>query len=190
MPHTSLAPTSHVTLAVRSAHASLLDPRFSSSPHSTETTGDDRTNVHINLEASRDWNIRISLHGYGGVELVPIDCRTPSAPLKKRSSETRDWFFRPTVSQATHDCRWDFVAKLPLRWRDLPRDAYLFFRVVQDNGDVVRRGTVRVNDVLFDESNALHNLTLPRFTRPSYPSLASMANSTRVCKRSSSVLLR
>jgi hypothetical protein len=127
MPHTSLAPSSHVTLSVRSAHACLLDPRFSSasSLHSemgaTATTGKERTSDLPYPGTSIDWNIRISIHGYGGVELVPIDCRTPSAPLTKRSSETRDWFFRPTVSQATHDCRWNF------------------FRVVEDNGDVVRQ---------------------------------------------------
>jgi hypothetical protein len=145
MPHTSLSPTSHVTLAVRSAHASLLDPGFTSpqsaSAATTETTGSERTDVfRDHSEASRDWKVRISAHGHGGVELVPIDCRTPSATLTKRTFETRDWFFRPTVSQATHDCRWNFVAKLPLRWRDLPRDAYLLFRVVQDKGDVVRKG--------------------------------------------------
>lgn len=149
MPHTSLAPTSHVTLAIRSAHACLADPRFSCpssslhSPRAAEpTTGDDETNVCYSSERSRDWKVRISVHGFGGVELVPIDCRTPSAPLTKRSSDGREWFFRPTVSQATHDCRWDFVAKLPLRWRDLPRDAYLLFRVVQDDGAVVRKDCV------------------------------------------------
>jgi hypothetical protein len=38
-----------------------------------------------------------------------------------------------SVSNATHSCRWDSLVQIPIRWRDLPRDAYIHFVITKSS---------------------------------------------------------
>lgn len=118
MPHASLSQTSHVTFSVLSAQASL----------------DELT--HSNPE---EWQVRVSVKGVAGLDLIPVTCSTPPAPLRsfrkaqsdeeKSTKSNRNSNLRPAVSNATHACMWNFQIHIPLRWRDLTRDSYLLFQV-------------------------------------------------------------
>ena len=52
------------------------------------------------------------------------------------------------MANATHDCQWDWFVSLPIRWRDLPRDSYLLFELLQEGSKEV-----------------LYRTTLPLFSR-------------------------
>jgi hypothetical protein len=108
MPHSSLSQTSYVTLTIRSAHMNR-----------------DR------LDLDHEWRVEISIHGMAGLDLVSLSTSTTAAALGPRTFPIRN----PSISNATHECIWNQVLQSPIRWRDLPRDAYLRFRVVGE-GDV------------------------------------------------------
>jgi hypothetical protein len=129
MPHTTLSQTSHVCLTIRSAHASL----------DALLTDDDRP---------QDWKVRVSVYGVAGLLLVPVFSHTPAAQVRSRkrardesstalAAAQQSRAPRPTVSNATHDCIWDTYVTIPIRWRDLPRDAYLLFEVLGQADRVV-----------------------------------------------------
>jgi hypothetical protein len=128
MPHTTLSQTSHVCLTIRSAHASL----------DALLTDDDRP---------QDWKVRVSVYGVAGLLLVPVFSHTPAAQVRSRKRAREESSTattaqqsrapRPTVSNATHDCIWDTFVQIPIRWRDLPRDAYLLFEVLGQADTVV-----------------------------------------------------
>jgi phosphatidylinositol 3-kinase len=128
MPHTTLSQTSHVCLTIRSAHASLDDLLI-----------DDR---------SQEWKVRVGVYGIGGVSLVPVATHTPCAPVQSRRKQEQQETTgessrpKPTVSSATHDAYWDYFIHLPIRWRDLPRDAYLLFEILGGTQVVVYQGTM------------------------------------------------
>jgi hypothetical protein len=126
MPHTTLSQTSHVCLTIRSAHASL-DALLTDRP--------------------QEWKVNVSVYGVAGLLLVPVLSHTPAAQVSSRkrardesataTAEQPSRAPRPTVSQATHDCIWDTFVQIPIRWRDLPRDAYLLFEVLGQADTVV-----------------------------------------------------
>jgi hypothetical protein len=119
MPHTSLSQTSHVCLRVVSAHITIADPL-------------------LQREGQLDWKVRVTVHGVGGVQLVPLAVHTPASPLELRKPMLEQMTlhnFRPSVGQATHDCTWDYVAQVPIRWRELPRDSYLHIQVLQSGSN-------------------------------------------------------
>jgi hypothetical protein len=126
MPHASLLQTSHVCLSVRSVLSSL----------------DELT--HFKPE---EWQVRATVHGIAGLPLVPVPSLTPTAPVTSMRKQLRDegefssegkneWF--PMVSNVTHICCLDSLVQIPVRWRDLPRDAYLNFEVLGHCDEVVR----------------------------------------------------
>jgi hypothetical protein len=122
MPHTTLSQTSHVCLTIRSAHASL-DALLTDRP--------------------QDWKVRVGLYGVAGLQMVPVFSHTPAAQVSSRkrareesSTAQQSRVPRPTVAKATHDCIWDTFVQIPIRWRDLPRDAYLLLEVL-GNADTV-----------------------------------------------------
>jgi hypothetical protein len=96
----------------------------------------------------QDWKVRVSVYGVAGLLLVPVFSHTPAAQVNSRK-RARDESTtataaaqqyrapRPTVSNATHDCIWDTYVQIPIRWRDLPRDAYLLFEVMGQADTVV-----------------------------------------------------
>jgi hypothetical protein len=140
MPHTTLSQTSHVCLTIRSAHASLdllHNNRFDYDSHHQP-----------------EWKVRIGVYGIAGLLLVPVYSHTTAAPVYSRKRSTQEPALasdsnisnqegepglRATVSNATHDCWWDCSVQMPIRWRDLPRDAYLGFEVL-GQADIVVRG--------------------------------------------------
>jgi hypothetical protein len=127
MPHASLSQTSNVSLAVRSILTSLDEL------------------IHYQPE---EWQVRATIHGVAGQLIVPIPCLTPTSPvtrlheygetdLNRPSGLTeKDW--HPMTSNATHVCRFDSFLHVPMRWRDLPRDAYLRFEILRHCDEVVR----------------------------------------------------
>ena len=116
MPHASLSQTSHVCLAVRS----ILTCRDE-------------------FRSPEEWQVRATIHGVAGLALVPISSLTPTSPVESLSSmpDTESWL--PLASQVTHVCKLDALLHVPLRWRDLPRDAYLKLEVLGRCDEVVRR---------------------------------------------------
>jgi hypothetical protein len=127
MPHASLSQTSHVCLSIRSVLSSL----------------DELT--HFKPE---EWQVRVTVHAIAGLPLVPVPSLTPTAPLASLRSqmkgeqqsifeENTEWL--PLVSNVTHMCRLDSVVHIPVRWRDLPRDAYLKFEVLGHCDEVVSK---------------------------------------------------
>eukprot|EP00980_Cylindrotheca_fusiformis_P031330 scaffold26184_cov132-Cylindrotheca_fusiformis.AAC.4 len=109
--------TSHIELAVRSV-LSLIDQPF---------------------KIEEEWQVRATIHGIAGLSLVPVTTTTSTAPRLSirdflESTEHRmfdkDAEWLPLVSNVTHICKFDSVISIPIRWRDLPRDAYLVFEVL------------------------------------------------------------
>jgi len=143
MPHASLSQSSHISFAVRSILTSLDVLR------------------HYEPE---EWQVQATIHGMAGQSIVPISSRTPKSPVipiqpdhpttTTTSSTTEmggnppslgrtnynhnkndEWF--PLTSNATHICKLDSLVHVPIRWRDLPRDAYLRFEILSLNDEVV-----------------------------------------------------
>ena len=117
MPHASLSQASHVVLSVRSVQA-LLDELAFFKPE--------------------EWQVRVTVHGIAGLPLVPVASSSPSAPLLSlrnlQTTETQEELlisnWEPLVSNVTHCCTWNFPLQIPVRWRDLPRDAFMKFEVI------------------------------------------------------------
>ncbi|GAX24386.1 phosphatidylinositol 3-kinase [Fistulifera solaris] len=126
MPHTALSQASHVCLTIRSAHATIDD---------------------LLKDETNEWKVSVRIYGVGGISLVPVAAQTPASRLhsrRRRNSASKEINaalggttskkIYPTVSSASHDCYWDYLIQIPIRWRDLPRDAYLVFDIIE--GDV------------------------------------------------------
>lgn len=123
MPHASLSQASHVAIMVRAVLASL----------------DELT--HFQPE---EWQVQVTMHGIAGLQLTPVPSSTRSVPLTSMRMEAKeetedpldvDWI--PQVSNMTHMCNLQSLLSIPIRWRDLPRDAYLKFVVLVHNQEVV-----------------------------------------------------
>ena len=142
MPHSCLAQSSHVSLGIRSIHAIVQDPLTGSAPN--------------------EWRVQVSVCGMAGLSLVPVTSSSTSSPILSRmgpkSDDTgflSDRRLYPSVSNVTHDCILDQVLQLPIRWRDLPRDAYLAIEVL-GQGDTVVSNTFLVSSNLFPAVTACH----------------------------------
>lgn len=123
MPHASLSQASHVCLAVRSVLTCLDELKH----HEPE-----------------EWQVRATIHGLAGVSIVPISSITPTAPVtplhgfdNQGTSSLTQKGWLPMASGVTHLCKLDALLYIPLRWRDLPRDSYLRFEVVEHCDNVV-----------------------------------------------------
>lgn len=116
MPHSCLSQTSHLCLSVRSV-LTLMEQ------HS----------------AIEEWQVRVTVYGAAGLPLVPVATTTSTAPrllIRDFWQSHEDGMFDkdaewlPLVSNVSHICKFDSVIHIPIRWRDLPRDAYLLFVVL------------------------------------------------------------
>jgi len=107
MPHSSLSQKSHVTMVIRSAHV-IRDRRVE------------------NGSSLLEWRVQVSVRGMGGLDVVSVKSCTPAAALRPRQFP----LVGPTVQQSTHECIWNHVLEAPVRWRDLPRDAYLYLEII------------------------------------------------------------
>jgi len=116
MPHSALSQTSHVCFLLRSAHASIDD---------------------CLQEYKSEWKVRIGLKGIGYNQ---VSAQTPASTVKSRNRNVDGSELRPTVSRATHDVIWDHVVELPIRWKDLPRDASIGFELLDAATDEILYG--------------------------------------------------
>ena len=102
----------------------------------------------------QDWKVSVTIHGVAGLDLVPVGVMTPTAPLlpiRKHHQRSNRQSWKPRVADATHICQFDddttttsdagirgkCILNIPLRWRELPRDAYLKFQVLGPAENVV-----------------------------------------------------
>lgn len=119
MNASTLSSTSHVCLSILSAHTEI-----------------DLLDHPLPIE----WKVRISVYGIGGLPLTPLTCQTPTAQLRSitsRSDENAE-DPKPAVKETTHACYWEYFIQMPVRWRDLPRDAYLLFEILGEEQKQVR----------------------------------------------------
>lgn len=117
MPHSCLSQTSHLCLSVRSVLTLMEQP--------------------CEIE---EWQVRVTVYGAAGLSLVPVATTTSTAPrllirdFWQDSNENgmfdKDAEWLPLVSNVSHICKFDSVIHIPIRWRDLPRDAHLLFEVL------------------------------------------------------------
>lgn len=151
MPHSTLSQTSHVSLIIRSAHATfdpIYDRQYSSEFYTDENPV--------------EWKIRIGVFGVSGLLLVPVYTNSTAAALvSRRKSKSKEQnvgecstnvkdpvakaskgCLMTTILNATHDCWWDCLVQIPIRWRDLPRDAYLHFEVLGQHNIIVSSTTL------------------------------------------------
>ena len=112
MPHSSLSTTSHVVLCVRSIHSGS----DISSATSVAAAGDDDNG------------------GSGGENVQGFDGQKNVAQYTIRAQ--MGWLSTQTT-ESTIEGVFNEVIQLPIRWRDLPRDAALDIEVVQSDGLVV-----------------------------------------------------
>lgn len=113
MPHTSLSQTSYVKLTIRAAF--------------------DRSSAH-----DKEWRVRAAVHGMAGTPLG-LPTETPAARLRPLA-QVRQEFEQSIVlidGGCTHACVWEETIRLPIRWRDLPRDAYLRFEILGPTDEIV-----------------------------------------------------
>jgi hypothetical protein len=93
-----------------------------------------------------EWRVRIGVYGMAGLPLVPVYSHTVAAPVISRKRRTApnntSGPLRPTVAFATHDCHWECFVESAIRWRDLPRDAYLQFEILGRADVVVYEATM------------------------------------------------
>jgi hypothetical protein len=128
MPHASLSQSSNIAFSVRSIVLCLDLPTSA---------------LKYRTKQPEDWRVQITIHGCAGLDVVPVSSMTANAPLMSISdhsftNQQKENAWNPLVSSATHLCRWDSIIYIPLRWRDLLRDAYLKFQVLGPNDNVVR----------------------------------------------------
>jgi Phosphoinositide 3-kinase C2 len=140
MPHTALSQKSYVCLTIRSAHVVLDELAASSSPRND--LNPQRLPI---LRELPEWRVRIGVYGISGLPLIPLQLHTTSALVisKRATGNTATPSSRPriAVTDATHDCVWDYFVTIPIRWRDLPRDAYLHLQVLESTNDrIVHQG--------------------------------------------------
>lgn len=107
----------------------------------------------VNLDALHgfDWRIRTSIYCLANTKLVPVDFSTTSHTMIRKRSRT--------ITYSTHEATFDTVLQLPLRWRDIPRDAYLLFEVLSSN-QVVYRATLPFFGKFGRLQTGLHKLKL------------------------------
>jgi len=167
MPHTTLAQTSHVCLSVRSAHAEIDQVRLLLSS---------QCDGSYNADIDKEWKVRIGIYAIGGLPLVPLTSLTPSAAVRERRRRNEEdstptipndhtQVLRPSVARATHDCSWDRFVQIPMRWRDLPRDAYLLFEVLGRGERVVYEAAMPFFGQYGRLATGLHKLELKEPSR-------------------------
>lgn len=152
LPHTALSQTSHACLIIKSAHSSFDD-------------------LLVDRRVQPEWKVRVGVFGIGGIPLVPVSSHTSAAPVRSRrlcadlpaSKAKRESSTQPTVMSATHDCVWEYLVHVPIRWRDLTRDSYLLFEILGGpaNG-VVYQGTLPFFSRYGKLATGLQKVTLER----------------------------
>ena len=145
MPHASLSQTSHVSIKVRSAQVLRPMSEFGIWDEELVPEGENDSSVD---EEDDEWKVRATIYSGGGMfEGTPIglSCQTSASTVERRNyqgatSLESSFFSTPRISGVTHECHWETIVQLPLRWRDLPRDAYLLLEVLDWDDSIVSEG--------------------------------------------------
>jgi hypothetical protein len=139
MPHTTLSQTSHVCVEIRSALVvqDVLNSILLNRSNTSHTGA-----ANASLDSSNEWRVQATIQGLAGLHMVSslVPCQTPAAVVEdSASSSSSSVLSQLATLGANRVCKWDRVLHLPMRWRDLPRDAYLQLEVVAEkNNQVVR----------------------------------------------------
>ena len=132
-PHTSLSQTCYVKLTVRAAF-------------------DDRSDEL--LPSLGEWRVRATVHGMAGSPLgLPAETSAATLhPVSEWQHGRPPWHDNGNNTKqqqqddlppllidggCTHGCAWEETIRLPIRWRDLPRDAYLQLDILGPTDEMV-----------------------------------------------------
>lgn len=126
MPHTSLSQTSYVKLTLRTA----FDRQEEEGQRTT-------------AESNNEWRVRAAVYGMAGTPLG-LATETSAAPLcpivegvKQQQQAAKNSPLILIDGGCTHSCVWEETIRLPVRWRDLPRDAYLRLDILGPTDEMV-----------------------------------------------------
>lgn len=161
MPHTTLSQTSHVSVKIRSAQI-FRQPKYYgvviNSVGLNDNIETDLYSYYDDDEEEEEWRVRVTLCTGGGTTISGStfgwSSSTPAATLEPRqhpsdhatSSSSLESFLIhntvvPRISGATHECHWETVLQLPLRWRDATRDSYFLFEILDWDDSVIYHST-------------------------------------------------
>lgn len=158
MPHASLSQSSYIALSVRSMVACVDDTTDTANGvlrSSQKQPQDLQVSVTIHGIAGLELIPVSSMTEFAPLLSISESSKKSSASSSSSSQQQQQGIassvdknnkkqWSPLVSTATHRCQWDnnstnnSMVHIPLRWRDLPRDAYLKFQVTGSNDQVVR----------------------------------------------------
>ena len=155
MPHASLSQTSHVAISIRAALA-RIDDTFDFGTRSGASK--DSWRVRVSIHGLAGLSLVPVSSQTRSVPLLPLHSEDEGegnhqqatrefvdAPQQQKGTSginnSTSTCKHPAVHETTHVCRWDdekggrSMMQIPLRWRDLPRDAYLEFALKGSNGE-------------------------------------------------------
>jgi len=198
MPHASLSQTSHVAISVRAALA-RIDDTYGENVHygSRKSASKDSWRVNVSVHGLAGLSLVPVSSQTRSVPLLPLHSEDegngdnyPTTLANHEYTEAQqDGAFRssttckhPSVHETTHVCRWDddkngrSMMQIPLRWRDLPRDAYLEFSLKGSRGEKALYETATLS--FFDDYGKLRSglNKLPLFRKSSCRSKKSDNN--------------
>jgi hypothetical protein len=149
LSHCNISQTSHMAVAIRSLAAS---PPPQCNGYDLYGLHGGRRTPDAPYVVSSTMELRVSaqVHGVGGLPLCgsPILTRCQQLLPTSLSAGTQQY---PTVSEATHMCHFQDVLHLPVRYKDLSRDACITFTIKGPSGRVIWGTTLE----FFDETGRL-----------------------------------
>ncbi len=209
MPHASLSQTSHVAISVRAALARIDDACSENSYlGSRKRASKDSWRVSVSVHGLAGLSLVPVSSQTRSVPLLPLHSEDEGngdnypttlanheyAEAQKEgtfgSSNNGTACKHPSVHETTHVCRWDddkngrSIMQIPLRWRDLPRDAYLEFSLKGSRGEEALYETATLS--FFDDYGKLRSglNKLPLFRKSSSRSKKSsnpgLASTTKI----------
>ena len=186
MPCANLSQTSHVSLKVRSAQVTR-EPKFGGISCGDPDYSEAETEFY---EEDDEWRVNATLLAGGGELLrdvgytLSLSSQTPAATVESRSYQSATnlesvFHSIPRVSGSTHECHWEAVVQIALRWRDLPRDSYILFEVLDWDDSVV--SFLLGCEVILRESAFLMCVEVVRFIEPRFHSFLGTDGLGLVC---------
>jgi hypothetical protein len=150
LSHSNISQTSHMAVAIRSLAAS---PPPQCNGYDLYGLHGGRRTPEAPYVVSSTMELRVSaqVHGVGGLPLCSSPILTRCQELLPTSSSSAGTQQHLAVSEATHMCHFQDVLHLPVRYKDLSRDACIAFTVKGPSGRVIWGTTLE----LFDETGRL-----------------------------------
>jgi hypothetical protein len=172
MPHASLSQTSHVAVSVRAALARIDETTFYGSSGNRGGEAKDSWRVSVSVHGLAGLPLVPVVAQTRSVPLLPLHSEDGGSFSTTSNANQHDFAAaateaqqpkHPSVHESTHVCRWDTNSKsknggrsmiqIPLRWRDLPRDAYLKFALKGSRGETALYKTATLS--FFDDYGKL-----------------------------------